>query len=294
MESQTPKQTLLNAFKGIRLEESTHTYFVNKIQYPSSTTTIIGQFAAKFDEDRMSKLVAKRDGLTQEQVLASWKATRDEACNRGTLVHKCLEFTPFKTYDEAFAILEDLLPEGEFIQLFNDKEISQVKAGLAWYQWLKKTYGDRYEILVLELMMFMPEFKHCGTADIILWDNVKQGIVIADWKTNKDLFKVDYYKTRRKQYFKYPFNELLDCPYSKYVLQFSHYQMMIEECTYLRVVDRWCIWLTYDNIVTGYAHKGEGWVQYNTPSYSRPLLNHFKQVKTVRPTKLSDLCKPQL
>lgn len=292
MEITSPKQTLLNTFRGIRLEDSTHTYYVGKKKYPSSTTSIVGKFANKFDEQKMSKLVAAKEGVTQEEILARWAAIREEACERGSLVHKCMEYVPFSSYDEALAILEDKLTEPEFVQLFNEKELRQVSSGIKWYNWLRKKYGDKYEVLVLELMMFMPEFLHCGTADIILLNKETGKLVIADWKTNKDLFQLEYYKNRRKKYFKYPFKELLDCPHSKYILQFSHYQMMIEKRTHLEVEDRWCIWLTDDNIVEGYAHKGDGWVQYNTPNYSKTLYHHYKQnLATDRPKSLADLLK---
>lgn len=291
-ETTTTKQQLLNAFKGIRLEADTHTYYVDRNKYPSSTTSIVGLFADVFDEDKMSKLIAKRDGVSQEEILAQWKATRDEACSRGSLVHKCLEHTPMCSYEEALEILEKELTNPEFAAIFNEKEMRQITSGLRWYRSLKTRFGDKYEILLLELMMFLPEFKHCGTADIILLNKETGNLVIADWKTNKDLFKVDYYKSRPNKYLKHPFSSLLDCPYSKYVLQFSHYQMMIEQRTNLKVEDRWCIWLTDDNIVQGYTASGDGWVQYNTPDYSNTLYHHFKQKNVVRPSSLKDLlCK---
>lgn len=291
MEYFSPKSILINKFRRIRLDESTHTYYVDNEKYPSSTTSIVGQFADKFDEDKMSKIIADRDGLTQEEVLAQWAETREEACSRGSLVHKCMEYVPMEDHDSAFVILKDKLTDPEFTQLFNEKEYRQVTAGINWYNNLKETHGDRYQLLLLELKMFMPKFKHCGTADIILWDTLTNTLIIADWKTNKDLFKVDYYKNRRKKFLKHPVSELLDCPYSKYVLQFSHYQMMIEHETNLKVSERWLIWLSDDNIVSGYAAKGDGWVQYNTPNYSKTLYHHYSQSVKDRPTSLSSLCK---
>ena len=286
-ETQTPKQKLLSAFKDIRMEHSTHTYFVEELKYPSSTTSIIKKFVPTFDEQRMSALVAKKEGVTQEEILKKWSDIREEACSRGSLIHKCLELIPRQEYNKALKVLKKELTKPDFKRLFNEKELKQLKAGIDWYSKLPK----HYEILVLELMMFYPEFRHCGTADIILLNKKTGKLVIADWKTNKDLFKLDYYATRPDQYLLAPFDNLIECPYSHYVLQFSHYQMMIERMTDLEVEERWCIWLSDEKIVTGYVAKGEGWVQYNTPDVSAMLYANYKnQAKQVlRPKSLSDI-----
>src|SRR5690606_23157215 len=96
-------------------------------------------------------------------------------------------------------------------------------------------------------------------------------------------------KTHKTIYLKDPFKSLVSCPYSKYVLQFSHYQMMIERMTRLQVEERWCIWLSEDNIVEGYDKSGNGWVQYNTPNYSKMLYNHFANPVEERITSLKQL-----
>jgi hypothetical protein len=291
MEYSNPRQILINAFCRIKLDEKTHTYFVDDEKYPSSTTTIVSEFGDKFDEDKMSKIIAEKEGVEQQEILERWALNREEACSRGSFVHKCMEYVPMQSEEEAFKILKDNLTKSEFIKLFNDKELEQVLAGIDWYNNLIKKHGDRYVILMLELKMFMPQFKHCGTADIILWDNYTNTIIIADWKTNKDLFKTEYYKTRKFKYLNHPFSHLLDCPYSKYILQFSHYQMMLEKGTNLTVSDRWLIWLTNDNIVSGYSDRGNGWVQYNTPDYSKTLYQHYSQKISSRPKSLLELCK---
>jgi hypothetical protein len=290
METASKRQILLNAFSAIRRDDRTHTYYVGHDRYPSSTTKIVGTFGQEFDEKKMSQIIANRENVTQQEILDRWAEIREEACSRGSLVHKCLEHVPMVQPTEAFVILKQELSKPEFKQLFNEKELRQVTSGISWYNDLEKQFPGKYEILCLELMMYHQGFKHCGTADMILVNNDTGKLIIADWKTNKDLFKTDYYRTRPLKYLKYPFQFLIDCPYSKYSLQFSHYQMMIEAATHLRVEDRWCIWLTDDNIVEGYSKQGDGWVQYNTQDYSLNLQHYFSQNQP-RPTSLKDLCK---
>ena len=79
-----------------------------------------------------------------------------------------------------------------------------------------------------------------GTADIILYNTKTNKFIIADYKTNIDLFK--NYKGKKMLI---PFQDKLDMPFSKYELQLSFYQNLFEQCGY-EVEDRKIIWLRED------------------------------------------------
>ena len=89
----------------------------------------------------------------------------------------------------------------------------------------------------MELQMFHKDFNYAGTADVLLYNTRTKCFIIADYKTNKDLFK--NYKDKR---FKYPFAYLKDSPYNKYQLQLSFYQILFQQTKYI-VEDRKIIWL---------------------------------------------------
>ena len=88
--------------------------------------------------------------------------------------------------------------------------------------------------------MFHKEFMFAGTADILLYNTVTGMFIIGDYKTNKDLFK-----NFNGQKMLGPFNNMLDCAFSKYQLQLSYYQILFEQ-TGLKVSSRKLIWLLPD------------------------------------------------
>jgi hypothetical protein len=91
---------------------------------------------------------------------------------------------------------------------------------------------------------------YAGTADIILYNTKTDKYIIGDYKTNKDLFK--NYKGKKMLL---PFNGLLDCPLSKYKLQASYYQILLEQMEGVEVEERWVIHLLPDG--TYKVHKPE-------------------------------------
>ena len=96
--------------------------------------------------------------------------------------------------------------------------------------------------------MFSETLRIAGTSDIILFNNKTGKFIIADYKTNEDLFKNYKGKTLLA-----PFEDLLDSPYNKYQLQLSMYQLLFEQCGF-EVESRRIIWLkpngTYENFKT--------------------------------------------
>jgi len=122
---------------------------------------------------------------------------------------------------------------------------------------IKTFYG---EIAALELRMYHEEFSYAGTADIILRNTETGNYVIADYKTNKDLFKNYKGKTM-----KMPFEQMLDCPMSKYEIQLSYYQMMLE-AQGVTVEDRWIIHVDLED-----TYK-----IYKTPDHTSTLIEYHE------------------
>src|SRR5690606_6693206 len=125
MEFTTTKQELFNAFTNIYRNDNTHTYYVNDVKYPSSTTSIIGKFSETFNADLIAEYIAKRDNREKQEILNEWKEIKDEACGRGSLVHKCLEFAYGIPCEQVFDVLCEKLDDSEYRQLFNEKELKQ-------------------------------------------------------------------------------------------------------------------------------------------------------------------------
>lgn len=214
------KEKVLQFFKDIQFTEEGHKYEVEtsrgKEPLKFSVSNVVGKFKNPFDKDNISRAIAIRDGKTQEEVLSSWKSVADTACDLGTKVHKFGELypydrrlTPSDKQEEAIAKFWDTMPK-------------------------------HLQLVFCELVMYHKKHFYGGTADIILWDEKRQGYIVADYKTNKDLFK-----NHKGQTLKGLFNDMLQTPFNGYQIQLSLYQILLEQAG-VKVVDRVLVWLRRD------------------------------------------------
>lgn len=222
-------------FEGLVLNHDTHTYTVPGRKNPlPSVSGLIKEFTIPFDAKAVSERIAGKG--RGAELRKSWKAIADEACDRGNRVHD---------FGERYMFDRSLIPS-----------CPQEKA-------VKKFWDELPEFIVPimpELQMYHKQFFFAGTADILLYDKRTDSIVIADYKTNKDLFKNYKEKTLVG-----PFTHLLDSPFNKYQLQFSYYQLLLEQ-TGLRVSSRKLIWL----------ERNGNYKMFDTEDFTHELYNTLK------------------
>jgi len=95
--------------------------------------------------------------------------------------------------------------------------------------------------IAAELRVWSEFYNYAGTLDNIFYDEKKKGLVITDYKTNKDIYK----NFKRKKMFP-PFEGLVDMPFNHYQVQLSAYQIPIEEISGIKVVKRLVVWVKGD------------------------------------------------
>lgn len=213
-------QTIINKismfFNGIHLNDEDHVYTLHGKNKLPSVSKKIESYYKEFDEENISRGVAKKRGVSQKQVLEEWATIRDEACNRGTRVHN---------FGEDYVYNRTLNPlcnqERAVVKFWND-------------------LPEHIVPLIMELQMHHMLYMFAGTADIPLYNKKTDTVIIADYKTNKDLFK-----NFAGQKLLPPFENLLDNPFNKYQIQLSYYQLLFEQTGY-RVSSRKIIWLKTD------------------------------------------------
>lgn len=209
-------QKITEPFNKLTFEEKRHRYYVEGKPLDKSVSALISKFYEPFDAQQVAPFTAAKEGIPIEQVLANWAAINQESKDRGHRVHAFGEIYQFNRN------LRPSCPQEEAIVKF-------------W-----KELPEHILPLAAELRMY--HFKHlfAGTADIILFDTKTQTYIIADYKTNKDLFKNYKGKTMLS-----PFNHFLDCPLSHYVIQLSYYQILLEQIG-IKISKRVIIWLGLD------------------------------------------------
>lgn len=178
----------------ITFQKENHIYRDEKgIRY-SSVSSVIEKFQKPFDENIISRAVARRDGRTQAEILAEWKRKKDISLLLGNYIHDSLDIG--LKYPESVQNC-DMLGVIDQIKQILPKD----------HKWLQ------------ERILADTENKIAGTADLITLKD-KQAI-IWDHKTN-ELDKPAYNK------FLPPLGHLEDNKMNRYGLQMSFYKRMVE------------------------------------------------------------------
>lgn len=188
---------------SMTFKEDTHQYFdENGVEY-QSVTKMLHSYAQPFDKYKMSALVARKRGITQEEVLAEWDAGNKRACDYGTEVH---------------LLMENYIKKGE--------KIAGNEGLYDSFDKVLKDYIPSCEEVLSEIILWDKEALVAGTSDLV-FDLPKNEFVVGDFKTNKALNFFSKYNS----HLKYPVEHLTDCNYSIYALQLSVYALMRERLT---------------------------------------------------------------
>jgi hypothetical protein len=215
------KDNIVNAFSNVKFEEKEHRYTVNGGEL-TPATTFLKQFEQGFDSLTKSQEYAERHGGNAEEIAAEWKETGRIAAEQGTRVH---------LFGEKYFYDNTLEPTDGFEQ-----------SVVAFW----KSLPDTIIPFMSESRLYSLKYKYAGTSDNLFFDKWQDGIIISDYKTNKNIFK-----NFKGQKLFYPFNDLLDTPYNKYQIQTSLYQIPLEDIG-VKVVGRWIVWLKPDGTFEKY------------------------------------------
>ena len=168
----------------------------------------------KFDEKFVTKFKIQPEIFIQKkyEILDAWKQKNEEACERGTRIHK---------------IHEDLHLKG------TTPEIQKLGLGGSFKLNTSNKVAPHEDGIYPELLMHRisddGKLKIAGQADLIIIEN--GNIHILDYKTNAEIKKSSYFNptTKQRQMMQYPLNNLQDCNFYHYNLQLSLYGWMIKK-----------------------------------------------------------------
>jgi hypothetical protein len=225
MYRETTKARIIRLFSDLEFEERRHLYKVRGISHPS-VSRLVESHCPKFDGNKIvggnksilyysAKKASKLEGkeVTEHELQRRWQLINTTACDLGHKVHS-------------------------FLEDFTGMERPSVPQEVAGIKYIKSLEG-KYRVSFRELKAYSREFGYAGTMDLPLEVVGQENqFVVADYKTNGDLFKA-------YDYMYAPFEYLESSPYNKYQLQLSYYQIMLEEAK-LEIVDRHLIHLKAD------------------------------------------------
>lgn len=203
--------TLQGYFSPLHFNEEKHTYTVDDGKtYLPSVSALIKKHVPYVNFEELAQKVANKKGVTLEEVQAEWKEKGKAAAEKGTKVHKYAEDYP-----------EVGLPETNL-----EKQV------VRFYEELP----THLVVVCKELRMYHKKYNYAGTSDLILLNTKTNKLIIADFKTNEDLFKYPYSNLLE------PFHFLPTNDANKYQIQLNYYQILLEQTGY-EVEDRVIIWL---------------------------------------------------
>lgn len=216
------KEYINAMFSGLTFESQRHLYFWEGERVHKSITGLVEDHADEFDEAKWLPICAKKEGMTEHELKHKWQTINKQGCELGSETH-------------------------DFMEMYTGLETPSSPQQVAGIAYLKEAL-EEYDIVYRELRMYSRKYKFAGTTDLLLKHKITGEYVLADYKTNKDLFKA-------YGMLKPPFQYLENHPYNKYQLQLSYYQMMLDEINihvskrvlvYLRADATYLVYPTWD------------------------------------------------
>lgn len=222
MDYKQKKMVIERFFEKLTFEEKAHRYFVDGEPLRISVSGIIKKYVTPVDYSKIARNIDRKTNLPIGATKQRWDHKAALSCALGNRAHY---------FGELYAFHRNVEPIDKFEEA------------------AKKFWDDLPEHIIpvfTELQMFHFTNMFGGTADIILYNLKTDKFIIADWKTNENIFK----NFRGKKLLP-PFNSLLESAYNKYQIQFSLYQIQFEQ-TGFEVEKRVLIWLRPDGTYETY------------------------------------------
>lgn len=193
-------------------DEESHTYTnPDTGEIYISTTTLLGNYEKEFDTEGHATRIAKRDGIDKQFILDEWEKTKNDACDKGTKIHKIME-DHINGEPVPQCSIQQRVALNELYKSYDDSVKSELpKRG--------------YKGTVAEMILSHDGYKLAGMADII-YDYGKH-FFVGDFKTNKAFRFYSPYN----EFLLSPVDHLEACQFNVYTLQLSIYAYMYEQQT---------------------------------------------------------------
>ena len=217
---------LLEKSRRLRFEPEVHKYYLDVFEL-TSVTTHIDKYRQEFKTNKIANSLCskfndkynlnnKYNQRKPEYYIELWRAKREYAAARGTMIH---------LYAESYPYFDDIkIKEHEYVHnFFNDLD-------------------DKYVYVGSEIRTYSTSLKLAGTIDLILYNTETNKFVISDWKSNEDIYK------NESGFLNEPFNEIRNTKLNSYMLQLNYYKYCIEELfDDIKIEELWVIWLNDNN-----------------------------------------------
>lgn len=245
-----------------------------------SATTLLHDYAPKFDKDYWLKKKAKELHMSESRLAKQWQDITDEACERGTKTHNGLE-DGIKSCSMFHNAVQYLMREnGEMITVADIPDINQNVKQLDIKEFIDATenkypkvyevfqwYVDRDYKIYSEIGAFLIDYLVSGCIDLLFLR--EDQFFIGDWKTNRGglKFEAGYYRKdkttkpaqetnewiTKKEFLLPPVGHLPNCNGSIYNLQVSLYAFFVEYILGIPCAGTWLCHIDSDFVLNEYG-----------------------------------------
>ena len=235
-------------------DEGPHKYTDSFGNEYKSVTTIIHEYAPKFDANKWAHIKAQEQHKTEAQIKREWDRIKNEACERGTKTHNGIEdaIKEVSMFKNAIKYLEHT-ESGRCITVADIPNLIPVPLNVEEFkEATNNKYPKIYDVfdfytqkgytIYSEIGAYLIDSLLSGTIDILCYRPTD--FVILDWKTNRGglKFEAGYYKkdkttipnqltnewVKKNEYMLPPVAHLDNCNGVHYSLQLSMYAHMVE------------------------------------------------------------------
>lgn len=269
-------------YEDVRIifQEETHKYTDTLGNSYKSTTTLLHEYAPKFDREFWLKQKAKELHTTEEKLAKQWDTITKEAQEQGTAYHNELEDSIKGNSMFTEAVKYMIKPNGEMVTVADIPNINENVRQLDIKEFKDATenkypeiynvfqyYIDRDYKIYSEIGAFLLDYLISGTIDILCLR--EDQFVIGDWKTNRGGLKFEsgYYKkdktqkpyqetdiwVHKNECLLPPVGHLPYCNGSIYNLQLSQYAFFVEYILNIPCAGLWLCHIDRDFVLNQYG-----------------------------------------
>lgn len=225
---------LNTSFNDYCFYEKEHYYTYKDKRVKCSVTQFVSQKHIEFDKENMSAYVAKRDKVSQEEVLKKWDIAAKLSCDVGTLFHlRSEQLANNKVFDIDYSSYANL------------EHISDIKGRLEKLIPLQdKFFLDIHNKLIPIKTEFTVGYEDiiAGNIDLLAWNVKDQEFQIWDYKTNKDIKTSNKYQKLLDE-----FDFLDDCELNKYSIQLGIYKELLQRKLGIKIGKCYLAWFNENN-----------------------------------------------
>lgn len=197
---------------SIEFDPQYHTYIDDSDNRYTSVTTFVSKFFNPFSAKQTALDCAKKKGseyygMNSNDIMAQWEDIADQARLEGTVMHEYAEWlVSGKTQGDKPGFISDRTDRLFF--------------------WIEKCVDgllEKFSFIAAEMIVFSPGTKIAGMVDLLMYDPIKNEVVILDWKQNKEISRDSMFGNALP-----PIQHLTDDDFNHYALQLSTYRYIME------------------------------------------------------------------